>query len=247
MNKIKKLQLNQLEDATQTCILDTVATQPETLSEKLRKVEILKSILSDPLRKPSRAAKSFLKDAVEDYRRAHDRSIGMPTYTDNVTLQREAPNDIPTVPLSGLVPIQRTAYIVKSAVSGTTAGGFYTTLVPNDFDPWCSQQNVFRVKKITSWTVTRQDGGANQAGFAGVSVPSQAGSSGTEALPIWSENYEPVGQGFAGIETTFPLGAYPLYQTSDTAIIATHFTSLGSTGGVTAIPVVFHVVIETLI
>lgn len=249
MNKrqLKTLQLTQLQGATQLTRPNVGLPEPISLEQKLIKINLLKKILDDPLRKPSRAAKSFLKDAIADYHRTQQAMLGTPTYADNATLQREARNDIPTVPLSGLVPIQRTAYIVKAATGGTTAGGFFVNLVPSDFDPWCSSANAFRVKKITSWTVTRPDGGANQASFAGVSVLTQSGSSGTEALPIWSENWEPVGQGFAGIETTFPLGAYPLYLTSETAVIATHYTSLGSTGGVTGIPVVFHVVIETLV
>lgn len=244
---LKTLQQNQLQGATQPTRPVDDLLEPCSLEQKLIKINLLKRILSDPLRKPTRGAKSFLKDAIADYQRAQTAMLGTPTYSENATLQREASNDIPTVPLSGLVPIQRTAYIVKAATGGTAAGGFFANLVPTDFDPWCSSQNVFRVKKITSWTVTRPDGGANQASFAGVSVLTQSGSSGTEALPIWSENWEPVGQGFAGIETTFPLGAYPLYLTSETAVIASHYTSLGSTGGVTGIPVVFHVVIETLI
>lgn len=243
----KKFQLPQLQDATQPSRPTIGLPEPVSLEQKLVKINLLKTILNDPLRKPSRSAKSFLKDAIADFHRTQQASLGTPTYSDNATLQREASNDIPTVPLSSLVPIQRTAYIVKSATGGTAAGGFFVNLVPSDFDPWCSSTNVFRVKKIKSWTVTRPDGGANQASFAGVSVLTQSGSSGTEALPTWSENWEPVGQGFAGIETTFPLGAYPLYLTSENAVIATHYTSLGSTGGVTGIPVVFHVVIETLI
>jgi len=173
----------------------------------------------------------------------------MPTYTDNTTLQYEGPNDIPTVPLSGLVPIQRTAYIVKTATQGTASGGYYTTLTSSEFTSWVSTTNpIFRIKQITSWTVNRADGTIAQGTFAGVSVPASSGSAGTEVTPIWSENFEPVGQGFASIVTKFPLGAYPLYSASGTGEnICLHYTSLGGTGGISGIPVVFHVVIETLI
>lgn len=249
MNKrqIKTLQSRQLEGATQPSRPTDISLPPTSLEQMAIKIDVLKRILNDPLRKPSRAAKSFLKDAIAEYKSIHERSIGMPTYTDNATLQREAGNDIPTVPLSGLVPIQRTAYIVKSATQGTTAGGFFAQIVPGDFAPWVSSEKIFRIKKITSWTVPRQDGSVNQASFAGVAVPASSGAAGTEVLPTWSENWEPVGQGFAGITTTFPLGAYPLYLTSETAGICAHYTSLGNTGGITGVPVVFHVVIETLI
>jgi hypothetical protein len=244
---IKTLQSSQLEDATLLPRRPDILLPATSLEDQIKKINTLKCILSDPFRKPTRTAKSFLKDAIAQYELIYKASLGMPTYTDNATLQAEASNDIPTVPLSGLVPIQRTAYIVKSATQGATAGGFFTTLVPGDFSPWCSQANVFRVKKMTSWTVPRVDSGVNVASFAGVAVPASAGSAGTEVLPTWSENFEPVGQGFAGITTTFPLGAYPLYLTSDTTTICSHYTSLGGTGGVTGVPVVFHVVIETLI
>lgn len=244
---IKTLQSRQLEDATSLARPTDIPLPPTSLEDLKEKINTLQCILSDPFRKPTRAAKSFLKDAIAEYESIHKRSLGMPTYTDNATLQSEASNDIPTVPLSGLVPIQRTAYIVKSATQGNTGGGFFAQLVPGDLAPWVSSEKIFRIKKITSWTIPRQDGGANQASFAGVAVPAQSGSAGTEVLPTWSENWEPVGQGFAGITTTFPLGAYPLYLTSETAGICAHYTSLGNTGGVTGIPVVFHVVIETLI
>jgi len=228
---------------------DNIAWQSASLVEKKSMITTLESIINDPFRKPSKAAKSFLKDAISDYRRIQERSVGMPTYTDNATLQYEAGNDIPTVPLSGLVPVQRTAYIVKLASTGTTAGGFYCTLATGDFTPWVSVNSgyIFRIKQITSWTVPRIDGTANQSSFAGVAVPAATGSAGTEVTPIWSENFEPVGQGFAGIVTKYPLGAYPLYQTTVGEVICSHYTSLGGTGGVTGVPVVFHVVIETLI
>jgi len=214
-------------------------------------IEAIKLDVSSPFRKPSKGAKSFLKDAIALYERAQKASLGVPTYTDNSTLQYEAPNDIPTAPLSGLVPVQRTAYIVKLASSGTTAGGFYADLIASDLAPWTSTATgkYFRVKDITSWTVPKVDGAVNSASFAGQQIPASFGSSGTEVLPTWSENFEPVGQGFAGIKTRFPLGAYPLYSgvSTDTTIICSHFTALGGTGGVTGVPVVFHVTIESLI
>lgn len=230
--------------------LDSVPSHQEKLAELKGLIALIKSDLSSPFRKPSKGAKSFLKDAIALYESVLKSSLGVPTYSDNSTLQYEAPNDIPTAPLSGLVPIQRTAYIVKLASSGTTAGGFYASLIPTDFAPWLSSDSsgkYFRVKSVTSWTTNRADGALTQGTFAGVSVPAQYGSAGTEVLPTWSENWEPVGQGYAGIVTKFPLGAYPLYGSADVTIICSHFTSLGGTGGVTGIPVVFHAVIETLI
>jgi len=214
-------------------------------------ITAIENDFNDPMKKPTKLAKAYLREAVAQYELAYKASIGMPTYTDNSTLQYEGPNDIPTAPLSGLVPIQRTAYIVKLASQGTTAGGFYVDLIASDFVPWTSSTTgkYFRVKDITSWTCNRADGALTQGTFAGVNVPVQFGSSGTEALPAWSENWEPIGQGFASIKTCFPLGAYPLFSgvSTDTTIICSHFTALGGTGGVTGVPVVFHVTIESLI
>lgn len=228
-----------------------VVSYSQRLSELKDIISAIKADINSPFRKPSKGAKSFLRDAIALYDQVQKASLGVPTYSDNSTLQYEAPNDIPTAPLSGLVPVQRTAYIVKNATSGTTAGGFYVDLIASDFTPWTSSNTgkYFRVKKVTSWTVNRADGSVTQGTFAGVSVPVQFGSSGTEVLPTWSENWEPLGQGFAGIVTQFPLGAYPLYSgvSTDTTIILSHFTALGGTGGVTGVPVVFHVVIESLI
>jgi len=223
----------------------------ERLAELRSIIDAIKRDINSPFRKPSKGAKSFLKDAIAAYELVLKASLGTPTYSDNSTLQYEGPNDIPTAPLSGLVPVQRTAYIIKNATSGTTAGGFYADLVASDFVPWTSSTTgkYFRVKQVTSWTCNRADGSLTQGTFAGVNVPVQFGSSGTEILPAWSENWEPIGQGFASIVTKFPLGAYPLYSgvSTDTTIICSHFTSLGGTGGVTGVPVVFHVVIESLI
>lgn len=227
-----------------------IASYSERLAELRGIIELIKRDIHSPFRSPSKSAKSFLKDAIALYEQVLKASLGVPTYSDDSTIQSEAPNDIPTAPLSGLVPIQRTAYIVKSATSGTTAGGFYASLLPTDLGPWLSADSsarYFRVKKVTSWTAPRADGSLTQGTFAGVSVPVSFGSSGTEVLPTWSENWEPVGQGFAGIVTQFPLGAFPLYASTDTSSIVSHFTALGGTGGVTGITVVFHVVIETLI
>jgi len=231
--------------------ISSVPSYPEQLAKLRTIIDEIKADVHSPFRKPSKGAKSFLKDAIAKYEQVLKASLGVPTYTDDSTLQYEAPNDIPTASLSGLVPVQRTAYIVKLASSGTTAGGFYADLVASDFVPWTSSNTgkYFRVKEITSWTVPRADGAVNQASFAGVQIPVQFGSSGTEILPAWSENWEPVGQGFAGVRTKFPLGDYPLYSgvSTDTTIICSHFTALGGTGGVTGIPVVFHAVIESLI
>lgn len=219
------------------------------LQRRKENINTLKCLLSDPFRKPSSEAKSFLRQAIADYKQNMERMVGMPTYSDNATLQYEAPNDIPTIPLSGLVPIQRTAYIPKVATGGTTAGGFFATLATGDFTPWVSSTSggIFRIKQITSWTVPRADGNILQGTFAGVAVPASSGAAGTEVTPIWSENWEPVGQGFAGIVTKYPLGAYPLYASGTAEVICTHYTSLGGVGGITNVPVIFHVVIESLI
>jgi len=228
-----------------------VASHSERLAELKKIIQAIKADVHSPFRKPSKGAKSFLKDAIAMYDRVLKDSLGVPTYSDASTLQSEAPNDIPTAPLSGLVPVQRTAYVEKLASSGTSAGGFYADLVSSDLGSWISNSTgkYFRVKSVTSWTVNRADGSLTQGTFAGVNVPVQFGSSGTEILPAWSENFEPIGQGFAGIKTQFPLGDFPLYSgvSTDNTIICSHFTSLGGTGGVTGIPVVFHVIIETLI
>jgi len=228
---------------------DVVNMRFDELARKKEMINTLKCIIEDPFRKPNKAAKSFLRDAIADYKSLQERMIGMPSYTDNTTLQYEGPNDIPTVPLSGLVPVQRTAYIVKTAGQGTAAGGFYATLFSSDLAPWVSSTNpIYRVKSITSWTVNRTDGSLTQGTFAGVSIPVSSGAAGTEVTPIWSENYEPIGHGFASIVTKFPLGGYPLYSTGGvTENICLHFTSLGGVGGIAGIPVVFHVTVETLI
>jgi hypothetical protein len=251
-SNIKKKQQNQWRKDAQLGVRPTVDVQALRVDLQRRKENIntLKCLLSDPFRRATPEAKSFVRQAIADYKSILEASVGMPTYTDNATLQYEAPNDIPTVPLSGLVPIQRTAYIVKQATGGTAAGGFFATLTSGDFAPWASDISgkIFRVKQISSWTVPRADGGVQQGTFAGVSIASSAGSAGTEVTPIWSENFEPVGQGFAGIITKYPLGAYPLYTANGAAeTVCLHYTSLGGTGGVTGIPVIFHVVIESLI
>lgn len=240
-----------LREVGQPALPYDAQTYQERLSQLRDIITAIKGDINDPMRKPSKGAKSFLKDAIAQYEQVLKASLGVPTYTDNSTLQSEAPNDIPTAPLSGLVPVQRTAYIVKTASLGTTAGGFYADLLSSDFTPWTSSATgkYFRVKDVTSWTVNRSDGSLAQGTFAGVSVPVQFGSSGTEVLPTWSENWEPIGSGYAGIKTQFPLGAYPLYSgvSTDNTIILSHFTALGGTGGVTGVPVVFHVTIESLI
>jgi len=247
----KQLTYFGLREAGQPALLDDGHTLSTRLSQLRAIIEAIKRDFNDPTKKPDKKAKSFLKDAIAQYEQVLKASLGVPTYTDSSTLQYEAPNDIPTAALAGLTPIQRTAFIVKLASQGTTAGGFYADLVASDFEKWTSSQTgkYFRVKKITSWTVPKADGGVQQGTFAGVQIPVQFGSSGTEILPAWSENFEPIGQGFAGVVTQFPLGAYPLYSgvSTDTTIIASHFTALGGTGGVTGLPVVFHVVIESLI
>jgi len=257
-NEPRKLNLKQKQ---QSDLLGKSGQQKPDLDDTCRHLSLceMKAIIDDiqalfnsPFRKPNKAAARFLRDAIDQYERAVKASLGVPTYTEDVTLQYEAPNDIPTVPLANIVPIQRTAYIVKLADQGTTAGGFYAKLIVSDFTDWVSTTSgakYFRIRKITSWTCPRADGSLTQGTFAGVTVPVSASSTGTEVLPAWSENWEPVGQGFAGIVTKYPLGDYPLYSlVGDASIsICSHFTSLGGTGGITNVPVVFHVEIETLI
>lgn len=172
-------------------------------------------------------------------------AIGMPAYADGVTSQYEAPTDVPTLPLDGYQLVQRWCLVPKLASSGTTAGGFYADLIASDLKDFTTNQ-YYRVRSVTSWTTSRGDNSGNTS-FAGVSVPVQYGTSGTEVMPIWSENRTPIGQGFAGIRTDFPLGDFPLHSEADTTIICSHFTSLGGTGGITGMPVVFMVEIEALI
>lgn len=189
--------------------------------------------------------KSFLRGASSILESAIKSSIGMPSYSEGVTSQYEASPDIPTMPLDGYQLIQRFCTITKLASSGTTAGGFYADLIATDLKNYTTNQ-YYRIRKVTSWTSQRADNTGNTS-FAGVSVPVQYGTSGTEVMPIWSENRTPIGRGFSGIVTTFPLGNFPLYSDLDNTIILSHFTSLGGTGGITGIPVVFIVEIEALI
>jgi len=211
-------------------------------------VRLTAYLSSDPTRVPGPRIIAFLKRAQHHYELAVKASIGMPGFSDCVTTQSEGPKDIPTVPLSGFQLIKRVCYIAKPATLGTAAGGFFATLFSVDLAPFVGTSNFYRVSKITSWTVPRQDGSVNQGTFAGVSVPAGDQTLGTENLPIWSENFTPVGQGFASIVTHYPLGDFPQYAVTGTShTICNHFTSLGNTGGVTNIPVVFHVEIETLI
>lgn len=249
IKKKQQLDLSDEKPGQQPVATSVPPSFQQRLSQLKMIIEQIKLDIHSPFRKPTKGAKAFLKEAIAEYERVLKASLGVPTYTDNSTLQYEAPNDIPTAPLSGLVPIQRTAYVTKNATAGTTAGGFYCDLIASDLSNWIgtSTGKYFRVKSVTSWTVPRADGNAQQGTFAGQQVPVQYGSSGTEVLPTWSENWEPLGQGFAGIVTKFPLGGFPLYSAADTTVICSHFTALGGTGGVTNIPVVFHVVIETLI
>lgn len=209
-------------------------------------LERLKSTLSDPTKTLDPKVKGFVRRAIATYERAVKASIGMPTYSDSSTLQSEARADIPTLPLSTYQLIERTCLIEKLASLGTTAGGFYASLTAGDLGPFTGTNKLARVKSVTSWTVPKADG-TGQTSFAGVSVPAATGSTGDNILPIWSENWTPIGQGFPGIKTLFPLGDFPLYSAVENTIIVNHFTALGGTNGPTGIPVVFHVVIETLI
>jgi len=189
--------------------------------------------------------KSFLRGASHILESAVKASIGMPSYSEGVTQQFEASPDIPTMPLEGYQLVQRFCTITKLANQGTTAGGFNAVLYASDLAAY-TKNVYFRIKKVSSWTSARGDNTGN-ATFAGVSVASQVGSAGTEVMPIWSENRTPIGRGFAGIVTTFPLGNFPLYSNTDNTTVLTHFTSLGGTGGIVGMPVVFIVEIECLI
>lgn len=208
------------------------------------RLESLRTYLADPKRVPSKRVMEFYNDGVREYEKAVKAGIGMPTYSDSVTTQFEAPKDIPALPLSGFQLISRTCLVEKPATGGTTAGGFYATLVGTDLAEFTTN-TFFRLKRVTSWTGTLY--GSVGSGFAGVAVPPGPASDGTEVMPIWSENWTPVGQGFAGIVTTFPLGDFPQIANTSTSTILTHYTALGGANGVTGVPVIFHVEIEALI
>jgi hypothetical protein len=223
---------------------DFIAFRNGGLAEMKSRLMTLKAYLSDPTRKPSARVVKFVQNAIEQYELAVKASLGMPTYSDSVTLQHEAPKDIPTLPLDGYQLVSRTCLVQKLATSGTAAGGFYTDLKGSDLAPFTTNP-VFRLKKVTSWTGTTVN--TVGSGFAGVSVPAGLAAGGTEVTPIWSENWTPVGQGYAGVVTQYPLGDFPQISNTDTGTILNHYTSLGGTGGVTGVPVIFHVEIECLI
>jgi len=226
---------------------DFVANRNGGLQEMKGRLEGLKTYLSDPTRKPSSRVVKFVEKAIAQYELAVKAALGMPTFTDSVTLQHEAPKDIPTAPLAGYQLLQRVCFIKKLASSGTTAGGFFAQLIASDLADYVGSKTYYRVRKVTSWTAPRADGSYNQASFAGVEVPVSQGSAGTEVMPIWSENWTSPGSGFAGIVTQYPLGDFPQLSATDTTVIVSHFTALGGTGGVTGVPVVFHVEIECLV
>lgn len=216
------------------------------LAEMKMRLEGLLAFLADPTKQASKRVREFVQDAVDSYELAMKASVGMPTYTDCVTLQGQAPVDIPTLPLDGFQLLQRVCPVTKLAALGTTVGGFYAELTPSDLAQFVGS-SYFRVKKVTSWTVPRADGSLTQGTFAGVQVPVGTEAGGTENLPIWSENWQPVGQGFAGVVTQYPLGDFPQYLSTATAAITRHYTALGGVGGIINVPVVFHVEIEYLI
>lgn len=198
-------------------------------------------------RRPSAKLLQVLESWVQTYETSVKASIGMPTTSESVTTQTEAGPDIPTLPIDSFQLIRRTCYIEKIANAGTTAGGFYAELKSNDLNVFLGTNKSFRINKVTSWTVARGDNQGN-ATFAGVSVPAVNGSAESDSImPIWSENRTPVGIGFAGIVTHYPLGDFPLYTGTNQSLILTHFTALGGTGGIAGMPVVFHVVIDCLI
>lgn len=216
----------------------------ERLRQRLQELQLFLSSNPKKVVQDSKV-RSWLSRASEMLDSAMKSSIGMPSYSDGVTSQYEAPPDIPTMPLSGYQLVQRMCMVTKLATSGTTAGGFYVDLIASDLKDFTTNE-FYRIRKVTSWTSSRGDNTGNTS-FAGVSVPVQQGAAGTEVMPIWSENRTPIGKGFSGIVTTFPLGDFPLYSDKDTTLICTHFTSLGGTGGITGMPVCFMVEIEALV
>lgn len=214
------------------------------LSEMKDRLILLSKYLSDPTRQPSPRVVKFYNNAVKAYEKAVKSSIGMPTYSDSVTTQSEAPADIPTLPLDGYQLVHRVCHVQKLASLGAAAGGFYATLFATDLAPFV-KNNFFRIKSVTSWTVNLPD--KVGSGFAGVQVPYAPATDGTEVMPIWCENWTPIGKGYAGIKTLFPLGDFPQVSAVVTTPIVNHFVSLGGTGGVTGVPVVFHAEIECLV
>lgn len=249
---INKLNQTSIVKSPRTRVLgDELALRNGGLSNMKSRIEgIIEFLRSDPTRQPSARVAKFLNNAIAQYEKSVKASIGMPTYSDSVVTQVSGPRDIPTVPLSGFQLIERLCYVPKLASSGSTAGGFFANLLASDLTPFVnpSSGKYFRVKKVTSWTVPRQDGNINQGNFAGVSVPASTGTQGTEVMPIWSENYTPPGQGFSSIETRYPLGDFPQVSAEGADVtILSHFTSLGNSGGVTNVPVIFHVTIECLV
>lgn len=241
---------NKISSARGGLVDDSLAIRNGGLPAMKERLLLLKQYLSDPNRQTSDAIRSFVNRAVVQYERAAKASIGMPTYADSVTRQFEAPKDIPTVPLDGYQLVQRTCAVEKLASLGATAGGFFAQLSSNDLAPFVgSTSKFYRIKKVTSWTVPRADGNLTQGTFAGVAVPQGVPGGGSSVTPIWSENWTPVGQGFAGVVTQYPLGDFPQYQAdaSPNNLVLNHYTALGGTGGVINVPVVFHVVIECLI
>lgn len=221
----------------------------EAMRENLFHVqEHLEKGLTQGRRVPGTVRKELNK-WIRLYENAVKASIGMPTLSESVTTQREASADIPTVPLDGFQLVRRTCYIPKLANEGTTAGGFYASLISSDLKDFVGTNNTYRIAKVTSWTTSRGDNSGNTS-FAGVSVPATNGSSTSDSImPIWSENRTPIGVGFAGIVTEYPLGDFPFYNggAASPLLILTHFTSLGGTGGISGMPVVFHVVVDCLI
>jgi len=170
-------------------------------------------------------------------------NVGPTNSRDDVMSIRSAPHEIPAVALSGYQFLERRIRISKLAILGTAAGGFYASLIPTDFSNYTTA--YFRIKRITSWTAPVNSGTESQ--FAGLNTVVATGAEGTEALPSWTEDYTRIGNGYAGIEVTYPMGDFLLFAETGTAVIANHYTSLGGTGGASGIPVVFDVIAEVLI
>jgi len=221
---------------------------PLAMADTLR--EIQKWILEQRRlgRKPKNGFNVVLNKWVEEYERQLKASVGMPTSSDSVTTQFEAPRDIPTMPIEGYQLLKRKCYFTKKADQGTTAGGFYAEFTTSDLANFIDGTvKFFRVSKVSSWTAYKADGTGN-SGFAGVYVASAKGSAESDSItPIWSENWTPIGEGYAGITTVYPAGDFPFYTTATNVLVLTHFTAIGGTGGITGVPVVFHVDIEYLI
>jgi len=170
--------------------------------------------------------------------------------SDGVITFKEAPHDIPPMPLTGFTEVEYRVRITKLATQGSAAGGFYAALLSTDFAPWVgSSSGLFRLKSLTSWTGARSDAGSsNNTQYHSSDILGQTGAEGTEILPSWVENWTSLGQGFAGVLSQFPMGSFPVMSSSGTATtVANLFATLGGAGGVSGIPIIMDVVFACLV